>query len=162
MSASIYKLPISNLRDEYRDTERKFAPYGYASQAKNPIERNWFFGSFGSVHLNTKESITFESPACVAAPLVTMTATKAINLGVEGRKNQPVAVRLFAPVHLAISAMEVSIGDLQLLQVPDSVHLNCKKLTLTYSAPEEPVHFEIVKSWLINDDTKIETLHIST
>jgi hypothetical protein len=115
-------------------------------------------GSANVVFLSSKDSIIHEAPACVAAPLVTMVAKNVISLGIAGQGDQPIPVRLYAPQQLSITTKHLSVGDVMVLVEPQQGFISCKRLTLSKSTAEDPAHFEVVKSWVMNDDVEIETV----
>jgi len=126
--------------------------------AGKSIVNKGFMGSANVVFLTSLDSISHEAPACIAAPLVNIVAKNVLSLGMAGQGSQPVPVRLYAPEQLTITVKHLSIGDLMLLVEPKHGIVSCKKLTLTKTKKEEPEYFEVIKSWVINDDTEIETV----
>jgi hypothetical protein len=90
-----------------------------------------------------------------------MVAVNAINLGVAGQGDAPVPLRLYAPEKLLINTKILTVRDIALLGQPKNGFITCKKLTLVQSGEEEPAHFEIIKSWVINEDAEIETVRPS-
>ena len=82
------------------------SPFLYGKIVKELKDQ--YFG--GVVFLSSKDLMTHEAPACVAAPLVTMVANKAINLGVAGQGSQPVPVRLYVPEQLSITTTHLLLG----------------------------------------------------
>lgn len=128
-----------------------------AAHAKS-ISNNGFIGSKTAVFLSSQDSITHETPACVAAPHVTMVAKNAISLGMAGQKDLPVPVRLYTPEQLCITTNHLSVGNIMILIEPKHGFISCQKLTLSKSTEEDPEYVEIVKSWVMNDNVEIETV----
>lgn len=145
------------LRDEY-SRESMYGGCTFSAHAGRSISNNWFMGSANIVFLSSKDSIIHEAPACVAAPLVTMVAKNAISVGIAGQGDQPVPVRLYTPQQLSITTKHLSVGDVMMLVEPQHGFISCKKLTLSKSIEEDPPHFEVVKSWVMNDDVEIDTI----
>lgn len=157
MSAPSYGDIVIKLRDEYSGGSM----YGgdtFSAHVGQSISNNGFMGSANVVFLSSKDAIIHEAPACVAAPLVTMVAKNVISLGIAGQGDQPVPVRLYAPQQLSITTKHLSVGDVMMLVEPQHGFISCKKLTLSKSTEEDPAHFEVVKSWVMNDDVEIETV----
>lgn len=148
---------VLRLRDEY-SAGSMYGASCLSAHAQNTINNNGFMGSLNVVFLSTNDSIVHESPACIAAPLVNMVAKNAISMGIAGQGSQPVPVRLFVTNELTITTKHLSIGDVMLLTKPKNALLSCSKLTLSKSTDEEPDHFEVVKSWSINDDMEVEVV----
>lgn len=116
-----------------------------------------YFGSPNIVFLSSHGSMVHEAPACIAAKLVNMVAKNTIHLGMDGQGSQPCPVRIYAPDQFSITTKHLFVGDLKFLVNPENGFISCKNLTLQKFTEEEPEHFEIIKSWLINDDVEIET-----
>lgn len=149
---------ISSLKSEY-DEGAKYNDIRTSIHGDCPIEIRGFFGSLNVVYLTNDHSITYESPACIAAPFVTMVAKDAISIGMKGNGDHNVPVRVYAPKVLSITTKHLSIGNLMLGKTENGF-ISCKKLTLAKSTDTDPPHFETVKSWLINDDVEIETIRL--
>ena len=126
--------------------------------AGGSIIYNGFIGSHYVVFLTSMDSIIHEAPACIAARLVNMVAKESISLGIAGQGSQPVPVRLYAPEQVTITTKHLSIGDITLLTEPEHGFISCKRLTLSKAQEEDPDYFEIVKSWVIDDETEVETI----
>ena len=159
MSNSVPSATYGNIVIRLRDEYTGGSAYGgvtFTAHAGKSISNTGFFGSGGAVFLSSKDSIIHEAPACVAAPLVTMVAKNAISLGIKGQGDLPIPVRLYAPQQLSITTKHLSVGDVMLLGEPEHGFISCKKLTLSKSTEEDPAHFEVVKSWVMNDDVEIE------
>lgn len=114
-----------------------------------------FMGSENLVFITCQDAIVHEAPACIAAPRVVMAAKNAIKLGMEGQGAHPFPVRLHVPQKLLLTAKQLCVGDLSLVVEPKRGFVSCQKLLLSKSTEEEPPHFEIVKSWVVNDDVEI-------
>ena len=125
-------------------------------QLKLPIECTGFMGAGNSLMLRSVTSYSIESPAFIAANIMTLMAKNALNLGLEGRGDHPQPVQIYAPQLFNLSAEHISIGDVRFLEQPSHGVLACKKLTLLRTTEEEPEHFEVVQSWLKNDNTQVE------
>ncbi|NGX45256.1 MAG: hypothetical protein K940chlam2_00401 [Chlamydiae bacterium] len=126
--------------------------------ARDTLKNNGFMGSYNVVFLTSRDSIEHEAPGCIAAPLVNMFAKDKLSLGVAGQGSQPVPVRIFAPAQLTLTSQHLSVGDIKFLEEPKSGFLSCKKLTLIKPTEDEPVYFDLIKSWVIDDETQIEIL----
>ena len=88
-----------------------------------------------------------------------MVAKNAIFLGMVGQGSQPFPVRLYTPKSISMTTQHLSVGDIQILVEPAfGGFIYCKKLTLLKSEEKEPDAFEIIKSWVMNDDAEIETV----
>lgn len=148
---------VIRLRDEYLEGtmygEKQLFLY-----AGNSINNNGFMGSANVAFFSSMNSIIHETPACIAAPLVNMIAKNAISLGMAGQGSQPIPVRLYAPKQLSITTKHLSVGDIMMIIEPKYGFISCRKLTLQKSTEEDPENFEIVKSWVIDDDVEIETV----
>lgn len=148
---------VAKLRDQYSGGSM----YGHelcSSYSAQGLINTGFIGSSNVVFLSSKNKIVHEAPACIAAPLVNMVAKEVVCMGMQGQGEQPVPVRIYAPGQLSITAKHVSVGDIMMIVEPQFGFITCKKLTLSKSTEEDPAHFEIVKSWVLGDDTEIETV----
>lgn len=67
-------------------------------------------------------------------------------------------MRLYAAEHLALTTAHVVVGDMEIVSAPMRGYIGCRKLTFVKSTEEDPPHFEIVRSWVMDDATEIETL----
>lgn len=150
-----YRDAIIGLKNEYSGG----VMYGEKSLNMNSVYgmNNGFMGSANVVCLNSTNSI-HEAPACIAAPSVTMVANNVLSLGVEGRGDQSVPVRIYAPVELTIKAKHLLVRDVMMPVIPKKVSIICEQLTLLKSTEEEPPHFKIFKDGIVNKDAKIETI----
>ncbi len=149
---------VIRLRDEYSTGGAVYGGTVCSVHGGNSISNSGFIGSANVVFLSSNNFIIHEAPACVAAPLVTMVAKNAISLGIAGQGDQPAPFRLYAPDQLSITTKHLSVGDVMMLVKPENGFISCKKLTLSKSTEEDPAHFEVVKSWVMNDDVEIETV----
>lgn len=113
-----------------------------------------FLGSSHVVFLSSRSSMVHDAPACIAAPLVHMVATKSISLGINS-KTLADKVVIYAPEQFSITTNHLSIGNIQLLVSPKHAFLSCSKLTLEKFEGEDPDYFSVVKSWLINEDVEV-------
>lgn len=156
-STSVHGDIVIRLKDEYSGGSM-YGGHTLSAHAGRSILNNGFMGSSNIVFLSSKNSIIHEAPACIAAPLVTMVAKNVLSLGIAGQGNQPVPVRLYVPDQLSLTTKHLSIGDISMLVEPQHGFISCKKMTLSKSTEEDPTHFEVVKSWVINDDVEIETI----
>jgi hypothetical protein len=146
---------ITKLRDEYSGGSM----YGGQSlniHAGTAVKNNGFMGSENIIFLSSKNSITHEAPACIAANLVTMVAKNTISMGLAGQGKESFPVRLCVPSQLSITTKHLSIGEVMLLVEPEHGFISCKKLTLLKPAENDPENFEVIKSWVMNDDAEIE------
>jgi hypothetical protein len=149
---------VAKLKDEYLGDSIIYTNQTLNTFANGSIINNGFMGSGNITILTSLKAITIEAPGCIAAPVVMMVAKNIICLGRSGQGSQSVPVRLYAPRQLSITAKHLSIGDVRILVEPEHAFISCKKLTLSKSTEEEPAHFEIVKSWAINDAMEIEVI----
>lgn len=122
------------------------------------IESTGFIASATAVVLNVPDSIVINAPGCLAAPKVSMCATNAIELGLAGQGCQQHPVRLYAPEGLSIQTRTLSIRDIMLIDEPKIGSVSCVKLVFHTSSEEESQTMEIVKSWVQEDTTVIETI----
>ncbi len=118
-----------------------------------------FVGSAERVLLKGLESLTLSSPACIAAPKVYMSAKKWIHIGMD-QDSSLFPVRLYVPEALRISTKRLSIGDVKMLAMPKTTEILCEKLILRKHQEEDPDYFEIVKSWLVDEDTEVEVRQV--
>ena len=139
-------------KKEYKD--------GYISLPSKSMSNLMFLGSAQAIFLSSRSTMEHESPACVAAPLVNMVAKEAISLGMKSQKPTDRVV-IYAPEQLSISAPHVKIGHILFMISPRAAFITCKKLTLSKFKGPDPDYFPIVKSWLVNPDTVIETIENS-
>ncbi|MBS0620326.1 MAG: hypothetical protein JSS61_02575 [Verrucomicrobia bacterium] len=104
-----------------------------------------FNGCSNSIRIEGS-SITLESYAHVAAPIIEMVGIERIRLGDKGLKpdileatgcTPPEPVRVYAPEKLSLRAFEVCIGDATLEAAPQRIELFCNKLT-RWAHPESP------------------------
>jgi hypothetical protein len=119
------------------------------------IVNTGFMGSDERVVMYNEE-ITHEAPACIAAPVVTMVANKSIVLGLWGQRSADFPVRLYVPQELSIKAKRLYVGDIQFIVEPQVGSITCEYLLLARFTQEDPPNFELVKSWISNDDVNIE------
>lgn len=150
---------VTRLKGEYSNGVQ----YGISTlsmHAPELIYNNGFLGSSNVVFLSADRSIIHEAPGCVAAPLVNMVAQNAIMLGASGQGDQTVPVRLYAPEQLSITTNHFTIGAANLLVEPNHGFIFCRKLTLIQFTEEAPPYFEILASYLMNDDVAVERKRI--
>lgn len=157
MASATSSDPVLKLYNQYTRGSI-YAGTRFVSFTKNRTINRGFMGSSNVVILCSENSIVHEAPACIAAPIVNMVAKNIISIGMAGQGRNPVPARLYAPEMLTITTQHLSIGELMLLTEPKNALLSCKKLTLSKSKEEEPDYFEVVRSWAINDDMKIEVV----
>ncbi|MBN9377476.1 MAG: hypothetical protein BGO14_10305 [Chlamydiales bacterium 38-26] len=148
---------VVKLRDQYLGGTM-YGSQTFVTHATQSIINRGFMGSANVAFLTSLDAIVHEAPGCIAAPLVNMIAKNSISLGMAGKRDQPVPVRLYAPTKLSITTKHLSVGDLMILVEPEHGFVACKKLTLSKSTEEDPDYFEIVKSWVINDDMDVEVI----
>jgi hypothetical protein len=146
---------VNKLKGEY-SSGVQYATDALSWNAKGSILNGGFIGSSIVVFLSSDEAIIHEAPGCVAAPLVNMVALNAIMLGASGQGDQPVPVRLYAPEQLSITTNHLTVGAANLLIEPKFGYISCRKLTLIQFTEEAPPYFEILASYLMNDDVTIE------
>lgn len=125
-------------------------------QLKQSIECRGFMGAGKSFILRSVTSYSIESPAFIAASVMTIMVRNALNLGLEGREEHPQPVQIYAPQLFNLSARHISIGDVRFLEQPSHGVLACERLTLLKTTEEVPEHFEVVRSWLKHDNTQVE------
>lgn len=128
----------------------------FSAHGGSHLTNDGFIGSDQAIFLSSDNEITHKSPACIAAPLVTMTARNVISLGTSRHTPRNLPVRLYVPDKLSITTKHLSIRDIEILQDPQHGFISCKTLTLFKSREDNPPHFEIVLSWVIRDDTNVE------
>ncbi len=150
--------PINQMMNQYLESDRLFDESQLSMFSGSSIGHNGFMGSLNVVFLTSQQSINFQAPACIAAQLINMVAKEAIKLGSEGQGFQQNPVWVYAPVQLTITTKHLSIGDLKFIESPNYGYVSCQKLTLKKFQEEEPESFEIVRSWLMNDDVEIVNL----
>lgn len=125
------------------------------------IENRDFLGSCDSLYLISQHSIVIQAPGCIAAPLVTMVAKNAIRFGTENSNNLLPPVKFYVSDQLGITTRTLTIGDIQLIEEPADAFISCRRLKFLQYAEEEPWHVEVVKSWVISNDTEIQTAEMS-
>lgn len=151
----VYRLcSLYNFGGEF-SWDNEFSP-GILGIRSREYENSGFLGSLKVVHIEA-HTITHNSTACIAAPVVKMVAEQTIQIGIDPKDD----VEIYAPEELQLSATHVSFGNVKLLEVPSHAEISCKKLTITnnklVSRYGAPVRLEIVKSW-VKDDTEIEVV----
>ncbi|MFY7843439.1 MAG: hypothetical protein ACOVOR_05450 [Rhabdochlamydiaceae bacterium] len=147
---------ITQLKNEYSAG----SIYGGQSLSASAhiFRNNGFVGSANVVFITCKDSIVHEAPACIAAPLVNMVAKNLITIGIESQKSQVAPVRFYTPSQLSITTKHLSFGSVDILVEPENAFIVCKKLTLPKHDKEESNDFELIKSWVMNEDCEIETV----
>lgn len=149
---------IIELKNQYKDPI--FYDKDVTLQA-NYIIDNGFKGSYNTIVFTSKDTMTFEAPGCLAAPMITMVARNAINLGTSMQRNELFPLRIYAPLYLSIIADHITLGDLDLETIPKLAIIYCRKLSfLCVEAQEIPV-YEKVKNWKISTN-KIEMIFINS
>ena len=148
---------IMALSCEYK---RGYHPGVFSAHGDPYLKNDGFIGSDHAIFLSSDNEITHKSPACIAAPLVTMVARNVINLGTSGPNTHTFPVRLYVPDQISITTKHLSIGDIEILKKPQHGFISCKTLTLFQSTEDAPPHFEIVLSWVSRDDTNVEVTHV--
>ncbi len=159
-----YREQVLKLRAGYPVAERVYGKQLCSYQWDNSVETDSFWGSASIVNISSLDSITLEAPACVAAPLVSVVAKNAINLGMKRQGAEIAPVHFYAPKQLTLSTRHLSVGDISIMIDPKRVFIMCKKLTLLKPKGEESkssekstdLH-EMLKSWA-GDDVEVETL----
>jgi hypothetical protein len=146
---------IACLQEEYRQ-QKPYKGNSVVINGPESVISSKFTGAGITINFFVGDTLSFEAPACVAAPHVSMVAQQAINFGMTGRSSLCPPVRLYAPNVLSITTRHLSIGDVLLLVEPKSGFISCKKLTLPIPQEEYPDYCEIIMSCCINDDMEIE------
>ena len=123
------------------------------------MKNSAFLDSAYAVFLSSQSSIEHEAPACIAAPLVNMILKNSVSLGASSQDSRDKAM-LYVPEQLSITTKHLMVGNLLLLVEPKIGFISCKKLTLIKLPGKDPDYFDLIKSWLIYDDVKIETVVI--
>lgn len=154
-----YKDNILAMHAQY--TGQKEYKDGYISLPSKSMQNLMFLGSASAIFFSSRSTMEHESPACMAAPLVNMVAKEAISIGMKSQK-QADKVVIYAPEQLSISAPHVKIGHILFMISPRAAFITCKKLTLSKFKGPDPDYFPIIKSWLVNTDTVVETVENST
>ncbi len=162
MSALSSNDQILKLQAEYPKTEH-FYENGLSVASPSHINIDSFFGSSSVLFLRANTDIHCEAPVCIAAPLVTLVAKKAIHLGEKGRGTHAQPGRLFASKQFCLVSPHIILGDFIFLGLPKAASIACKKLTLIRSKEETKSQakeeaFEVVKSWVMDDATEIEVV----
>ncbi len=145
--------PIAQLMGEYSKEDVAYGKYLCARCVDDAFTNNGFMGSSMRLSLTAGNAITHKAPACLAAPRIQMMAQNIINLGEPEMQTTP--TRIYAPLKLTLEAKHVVIGNIRLVVEPKNGAIVCDKLTLSKSknSEEDPDHFEIVKSWIIEEYT---------
>lgn len=133
-----------------------FAKGHISLPSKATLTNYGFIGALSAVFLSSQTKMTHDSPACLAAPLITLVAKEAIDLGVKGKKDSPIPVCLYAPEQISISTPHLSVGEIQLVAMPKFGYISCEKITFFKSGEKDPEYFDIIKSWVINKNVVIE------
>ncbi len=155
---------IQHLMNQYPSEERHHTKDKrvYWSTSNPSITIVGFKGSSTAIFLPAKDSITIHG--CLAAPYITMIAKNAINFGMnkDGTIQSSPARLCNEEGMLAITTQHFSVGNIELIEPPSIANLACKRLTLskTKTADEDPASFEIVKSWVMYDDTEVVTVRV--
>lgn len=150
-----YTENILKIKSAY--TEPGYFVEGHMSVPSKSIKNSGFLGSPHVVFMTSSTTITHDAPACIASPLISMIAKDSITLGV-GSKDLRDKVVIYAPEQFAITTKHLMVGNISLLVEPKFGFISCKKLTLVKSPGKDPDYFALIKSWLIHDDVKIETI----
>ncbi len=150
-------IPIVKLMEQY-ESGVTFGTNSLNIHVGESISNNGFFGSFERMFLYSKKEIIHNAPGCAAAPEIIMIANKIIGLGQDFSQAHIPPVRLFAPDKLILTTQHLRVGDLLILTEPTITSIACKKLTLIQHRDEAPESHEMIRSWLMYDDTAVETL----
>lgn len=148
---------IIKLSNEYPIGNVMYGYRAFSIITAVPIVNRGFMGSNGILALSSQKFIAHEASACIAAPIINMVAINKISLGMteQGAENF-FPVRLYASQQLSITTQHLSIGrNFKMICEPGYGFISCKELTLSKFTEEEPPYFEIVTSWLMNDDTEV-------
>ncbi len=113
-----------------------------------------FSGSFNAIEIISSSSIAIESPACFAAPRVTLIAGKKIKLGLTKPEDRFPPARIYAPEHLTITTGHLLIGNIVPIISKGNVCVSCTKLTIKGNVIPEAV-VQTFKSWLLDSGTEI-------
>lgn len=151
MSIDLY---INIINNEYPSFQYKEE---LISEHSKKISKNTgFIGSRKAVILSSADSMIFNPLTCLVAPRISLVAEHAIYF--LGKTECPVF--LYSPERLRIAADRLIIGDIEILTEPKEAFISCNKLAFVQSTEEEHSSFEIVKSWVVNDDVEIETIRL--
>lgn len=148
------------LKNNYLPASRIFCKFTYNIPEKF-ITRAGYVGSDEQVNITSPDSITHNAPECFAAPVITMVAKKAIELGVIQNSSSH-RLTIFAPKALLLQADHISISsDIQLFQEPAIGKIFCKKLTIVrHKGENSSQNIELIKGWVQNKKaTKIEIVN---
>lgn len=152
-----YQADIIRLYDAY-NTPKIFHP--------NPIKGNVesmyvssFLGSTTSLDVKATKCIKVGADGCIAAPRINLYARANIFWSVNPLDPSP-AVRLYAPEGLSITSNVICLGNFTILYEPENASILCNRLTLIQPVREEPEVFEIVKSWVEDDNTEVEKIKV--
>ncbi|MDP1608497.1 MAG: hypothetical protein Q8L98_04180 [Chlamydiales bacterium] len=151
MSIDLY---INMINNEYPSSQYKEEPI--SEHSKKILKNNGFIGSRKAVILSSADSIIFNPLTCLAAPRISLVAENAIYF--LGKTEFPVF--LYPPERLRIGADRLIVGDIEMLTDPKEAYISCKILAFVQSTEQEHSSFEIVKSWVVNDDVEIETIRL--
>lgn len=157
MASLSYTDSINNLRSDYRAENVQYRKKKLAIRSSETFHNEGFLGSRKKVSILSKQSIIFDAPAAIAAPCLEIAAKNAIYIGLPGKEASSCSVRIYAPKELCLVAEHVSIGAIKILKNPELGCVMCKKLTLQKSKEEETDTFEMIQSWLVeNQNTEVE------
>lgn len=148
---------IHSLRNEYY-AGIKWGENYLSDSSEVVTVNNGFYGSLNVVHLSSGDKMFHDAPGCIASRLATLVAKNGISIGMAGQGAQPHPFRFYTPIQLSITTQHLIIGDIKFLVEPQHGFISCRKLTLIKSKEDDPSHFELVKSWVMNDDVEIETI----
>jgi hypothetical protein len=138
-------------------TSGKLFEQEYEADSFDWLEIRTFLGSKKSLCIKAREYIQIENPGCIAAPSINFIANEILNWGVSSIESKSTATRLYAIQDFNLKANRISVGDFTILHEPENGSIECKNLTLLHTESEEPLSFEIIKSWVKNDNTEIIT-----
>jgi FG-GAP repeat len=130
---------------------------GHMSLPSKSMKNNSFLGSSHVVFLSSQSSMEHDAPACIAAPLVNMVAKNAISIGAAS-KTPADKVVIYAPEQLSLTTNHLTIGNIAFLANPKAAFISCSKLTLIKFEGEDPDYFKVVKSWVIDNKAKVDTV----
>lgn len=156
MTISIYHDTLRALYDQY--TEGAVYMNDGIHVRSEKFEFSGFLGSDVEVELYARNSMSIESPSCLAAPKVTLTADQYIRMGLTLERESGLPVRLYAPEQIDIRARQVVFSDFALLTTPQNGSISAARLSIIQ--PREPSdeyldQVEIVKSWATDETETI-------
>ena len=143
-----YRTIIEGLKQECPEPHEYYEESWISIRAEH-LENRLFMGSLGLLSITSRQ-MSHDSPGCLAAPEIHLTAKHSISLGTQS----PSLLRIFAPTNFVVTTHHLLVGRIDILAPPELGLISCKKLTLLRN--EINSSYELLQSMLLNDDVDLE------